>query len=260
MEIGNKETIIELLLSRGKEQQDLLNASRKCKEKHVGRKVYLRALIEYSNRCKKSCYYCGIRAGNKEVHRYKVKKNEVLEAAKFAYQNGFGSMVLQAGECNDQKYITEIEEILYTIQEFSQGELGVTLSLGEQSRETYKRWRAAGAKRYLLRIETSNPKLYAKLHPKGHLYEKRIDCLSVLKELDFQVGSGVMIGLPFQKVSDLADDLLFFKKIGIDMVGMGPYLEHKDTPLYTHRNLLLPPQERYSLSLNMLAVLRLLML
>ncbi|MDE7150516.1 MAG: [FeFe] hydrogenase H-cluster radical SAM maturase HydE, partial [Bacteroidales bacterium] len=207
----------------------------------------------------KNCYYCGIRAGNPAVNRYKVGETEVLAAIEAAYQAGFGSIVLQSGERQDQDFTDTIERLLKAAVRLSEGRLGITLSLGEQTLETYKRWREAGATRYLLRIETSNPTLYAQLHPADHRFADRVKALEALKAADYQVGSGVMIGLPGQTTADLAADLAFFRDFGIDMVGMGPYIEHHETPLYARRHEIPSLAERYELSLNMLALLRIIM-
>lgn len=139
--------------------------------------------------------------------------------------------------------------------------MGITLSMGEQSRETFERWKEAGAERYLLRIEASNRELYHKLHPHddNHSYEKRLNALKLLQDCDYQVGTGVMVGLPFQTTSNLADDLLFFKDFDIDMIGLGPYIEHEDTPLYQYSDQLKPQAERFELSMRMVALLRILM-
>ena len=154
-----------------------------------------------------------------------------------------------------------MDRLLKEIKKLSNNELGITLSCGEQTKETYQRWFESGAHRYLLRIEASNRELYYKIHPntQKHSFEKRLEALSFLKETGYQVGSGVMIGLPFQTFENLADDLLFLKKMDIDMCGMGPYIEHEDTPLYQYRHLLKTKQERFDLALNMIATLRLLM-
>jgi biotin synthase len=183
----------------------------------------------------------------------------VLDAVRFAWENQYASVVLQAGEQMHSGYLEEISEILRKIKEMTGGDLGITLSLGEQKEATLREWFELGATRYLLRIEVSNPTLYTKLHPnnKHHDYEKRVAQLAVLRRIGYQVGTGVMIGLPFQKIEDLADDLLFFKKHGIDMIGMGPYIEHEDTPLYQFKNDLLSKSERFDLSLKMVAILRL---
>lgn len=254
-----REQLVDLLASRGEKQAELLKKSQRVKLENVGDKVYLRGLVELSNKCSKNCYYCGIRVGNLHCIRYTVSDQEVLEAAIFAYQNGFGSVVLQAGECSDTDYIRRIQNLLSKMMQVSNGNLGITLSLGEQTKETYLRWKEAGALRYLLRMETSNPNLYAKLHPQNHSFEERLNCLYSLKEIGYQVGTGVMIGLPFQTLEDLADDLLFFQTLDVDMVGMGPYVEHKETPLYQYKDLLYEKFERYEYTMNMLALLRIMM-
>lgn len=250
------------LLSAGEEERKLIfEKAASIKEKFVGKKVYYRGLIEFSNLCGKDCLYCGIRASNKNTHRYEVEEHEVIEAARYAWKNKYGSVVIQAGERSDKKYVERIERIVHEIKTLSNGELGITLSLGEQSEETYRRWFNAGAHRYLLRIEVSNPELYPKYHPhnKKHDFQARLNCLHLLRKVGYQVGSGVMIGLPFQTIDDLADDLLFFKEHDIDMVGMGPYIEHEDTPLYIYRDKLLPKMDRFFLALKMVAILRIMM-
>lgn len=257
----SKEDLV-LLLSADEEARKLVFArGEEIKEKYVGNKVYYRGLIEFSNLCGKNCYYCGIRAGNKKAHRYEVTEQEVLEAARYAWENKFGSIVIQAGERSGTRYVQRIERIVKMVKQMSNGELGITLSLGEQSEETYRRWYEAGAHRYLLRIEVSNPELYPKYHPQNkiHDYNERLDALYRLRKVGYQVGTGVMIGLPFQTVEDLADDLLFFKEHDIDMIGMGPYIEHEETPMFKYKDRLIPKMDRFYLSLKMVAVLRTLM-
>lgn len=224
----------------------------------IGDKVYLRGLIELSNRCRKNCLYCGIRRGNTEAVRYELSDEQVLSAAEYAWKSGYGSVVIQAGERTDRAFVDRIEQLVGRIKTLSDGELGITLSLGEQDREVYRQWFKAGAHRYLLRIESSLPGLYAKIHPADHSFDRRLACLEVLKEEGYQVGTGVMIGLPYQTAENLADDLLFFKALDIDMCGMGPYIEYPGAPLakvpsnYTR-------DERLQLALRMIALLRLLM-
>ncbi len=256
-----KADIIDLLSAEGDERNLLFATAAEVKEKFVGKKVFYRGLIEYSNLCGKNCLYCGIRAGNKKAKRYEVTEQEVMDAASYAWENKFGSIVIQAGERSGKEYVSRIEGLLREIKRMSNGELGITLSLGEQSEETYRRWFDAGAHRYLLRIEVSNPELYPKYHPdnKKHDYHRRLEALYLLRKVGYQVGSGVMIGLPFQTTEDLADDLLFFQQHDIDMVGMGPYIEHEDTPMYQFKDLLMTRVERFNLSLKMVAVLRILM-
>jgi biotin synthase len=257
----SKNDLVTLLNANEQQRQLIFSKAAEVKEKNVGKKVYYRGLIEFSNLCGKNCYYCGIRAGNKNAHRYEVTPEEVLEAAKYAWENKFGSLVIQAGERSDKSFVRSISEILKQIRKMSDGELGITLSLGEQTEETYREWFESGAHRYLLRIEVSNPELYGKYHPsdKKHDYRKRIESLHLLRKVGYQVGTGVMIGLPFQTTEDLADDLIFFRDFDIDMVGMGPYIEHENTPLYQYKDQLMSKIDRFYLSLKMVAVLRIMM-
>ncbi len=253
--------IVRLLQAEGDDLLALFQHAAQVKKRAVGNKVYLRGLIEYSNICKKNCYYCGIRSGNPFFQRYRVSSWEIIDACNFAMKHRFGSMVLQCGELQSDVFTKNILDAIRLIKDVSGGLMRITLSCGEQKPEVYKAWFDAGAERYLLRIEASNPELYKKLHPQDqlHHFENRINALKILKEVGFQTGTGVMIGLPFQTLDDLADDLLFMQKFEIDMCGMGPYIEHEDTPLYEYRNLLLPLSKRYELALKMIALLRILM-
>lgn len=257
----DKQEIIALLKTTGDERTELLKRSQERKVKEVGKKVYFRGLVEFSNICSKDCLYCGIRKGNEKVLRYEVSDDEILESCRFAWENNFASVVLQSGELSSPAFTKRVDGLLKKIKAMSNGELGITLSCGEQSLETYLQWKESGAHRYLLRIESSNRELYYKIHPENqhHSFEKRLEALAALKKAGYQVGTGVMVGLPFQTFDDLANDLLFFKELDIDMCGMGPYIEHEDTPLYAHRGRLKTKQERFDLTLNMIAVLRLLM-
>ncbi len=256
-----KEEIIELLQSDGENRTNLFKKALEVKVKNIGFKVYFRGLVEFSNICSKDCLYCGIRKSNEKVIRYSVSDTEIMEACGFAWEHGFGSVVLQSGEMSNPAFVNRVDLLLRKIKQLSNNELGITLSCGEQTKETYQRWFESGAHRYLLRIESSNKEIYYKIHPKTkkHNFENRLEALSFLKETGYQVGSGVMIGLPFQTVKDLADDLLFLKKIDIDMCGMGPYIEHENTPLINYSHLLKSKKERFDLALKMIAVLRLLM-
>jgi len=223
--------------------------------------VFFRGLIELSNSCSKNCYYCGIRRGNKNVTRYSVTDDEVLEAVDYALDHNFGSVVMQSGERSDKRFVARVSSLLRKIKEISGGKLGITLSMGEQTEDTYRDWFESGAHRYLLRIETSNRELYYRLHPnnKNHDYDTRLNALKILRSTGYNVGTGVMIGLPFQTTEDLANDLLFFKEWDIDMIGMGPYIEHQDTPLFEYKDQLLPIRDRFELSLKMVAILRIFM-
>jgi len=256
-----RENIVSLLRSEGKDRTLLFSKSAEVKEKYIGKKVWFRGLIEFSNVCGKDCLYCGIRKGNKNVSRYSLSDDEILSAARFAWENKYGSIALQSGELESKSVTDRIENLLHKIKELSNGELGITLSVGEQSPEVYKRWYDAGAHRYLLRVEATNQALYNKIHPDDskHDFRKRLDCLKTLQDIGYQTGTGVMIGLPFQTLEDLAGDLLFMKEFDIDMCGMGPYVEHADTPLIEHAGNLLPLKERFDLTLKMIAILRIMM-
>ncbi len=258
-EILTRDDLTRLLKSEGVDREMLFRKANEIKLAHVGKKVYFRGLIEFSNICSKDCYYCGIRNSNKQVKRYNLSDEEILKAARFAYDNNYGSLVLQSGEIESEAFANRIEDLLKEIKALSADKLGITLSLGEQSEEVYRRWFKAGAHRYLLRIETSNSSLYQKIHPDNHYFESRLKSLRSLQEIGYQTGTGVMIGLPFQTVEHLADDLLFMQKFNVDMVGMGPYIEHSDTPLFKYQSELWDINKRFDMALKMIAVLRILM-
>lgn len=227
---------------------------------HCGKNVYFRGLIEFSNLCRQDCYYCGIRRSNHNINRYELSFDSILEAARRCAALGYGSLVLQSGERQDESFLSRVVEMVRRIKEETRSSqqpygLGITLCIGEQKPETYQRFWEAGAHRYLLRIETSNPWLFSKIHPPDQTIQTRIACLNALREIGFQVGTGVMIGLPGQTLEDLADDIEFFQEHDIDMIGMGPYIPHEGTPL-GHESC--PDGEtRLRLSLLMIAATRL---
>ncbi len=254
--------IIRLLsLEDHEEQKALFKSAYDLKVDLLGKKVNLRGLIEFSNQCRKNCLYCGIRSGNANVHRYSMPEEEILQVVAFARSKDLTGVVLQSGERNDAEFVNQIIALIKKIKSATDEAFRITLSLGEQSAETYQRWFDAGAQRYLLRIETSNEALYNSIHPNDglHSFEKRLRCLESIQQAGYQTGTGVMIGLPGQSVENLADDLLFIQQKGIDMVGMGPYLEHAQTPMYEWTESRMSLLERFKLSLRMIAVLRLLM-
>ncbi len=253
--------LVYCLNSEGEERRKLFEAAHKAKKDLLGNKVHYRGLIEYSNICSKNCYYCGIRRDNNKTGRYTITDEEVIESAMFAYEKGYGSIVLQAGEISSNVFTQNIEKLIKEILQRCDNRLAITLSLGEQPLETLKRWFDAGASRYLIRIETSNRKLYSRLHPNDaqHSYDERLACIRRVREIGYHVGTGVMIGLPFQTVGNMADDLLFMKQTDIDMCGMGPFIGHSDTPLSGADPDLMPLEKRFDLSLKMIALLRLLM-
>ncbi len=256
-----KDDLIYLISLKGYERDYFLKKTGENYVQTLGRKVFFRGLVEFSNFCTKDCLYCGIRKSNHSSDRYDIDDDEIIKAAKFAYTYNYGSIVLQSGERNDPIFINRITNLLKKIKDTTDGRLGITISLGEQTEETYQNWFEAGAHRYLLRIETSNEELYYKIHPRdtNHNFQERINCLKSLQKTGYQTGTGVMIGLPFQTYEDLADDLLFFKDMDIDMVGMGPFIEHTETPLYQHKDILWSLQQRFDVAINMIATLRLLM-
>ena len=228
-----REEMIRLMKQEDeKSLQQLYDDAYKVKVKYVGNKAYYRGLIEFSNVCIKDCYYCGIRKSSHQ-ERYTMTKKEILSMAMWAYENKYGSVTLQSGERTDTEYCKFVSELISEITKATGGELAMTLCLGEQSREVYEDWFNRGAHRYLLRIETTNADLYKKIHPDTplHSFKSRVACLSTLKDIGYQVGTGVMIGLPGQKPEDLVDDILFYEKHDIDMIGMGPYVVHKNTPI-----------------------------
>jgi biotin synthase len=256
-----REDILVLLSSTGEERTMLFRKSAELKEKYIGKKVWFRGLIEFSNVCSKDCLYCGIRKGNTNQTRYNLSDEEIIDAARFAYNNHYGSIALQSGELESPFVTDRIENLLHRIKEVSDGKLGVTLSVGEQEPDVYKKWYDAGAHRYLLRVEATNESLYHKIHPNDskHQFKRRLDCLSTLQSLGYQTGTGVMIGLPFQTTDDLAGDLLFMRDFDIDMCGMGPYIEHVDTPLIDYASELMPLKDRFDIALKMIAVMRIMM-
>lgn len=260
-ELTRPEIIRLLSLTDEEEQQSLFKKAYVVKVNLLGKKVNLRGLIEFSNQCRKNCLYCGIRNGNSKVLRYSMSDEEILQVVAFARLKDLTGVVLQSGERNDTDFVNRMADLIKKIKKATDEAFRITLSIGEQSKETYQKWFDAGAQRYLLRIETSDETLYKSIHPNDrlHSFETRLSCLESLRQTGFQTGTGVMIGLPGQTVENLADDLLFIQQKGIDMVGMGPYLEHAQTPMFEMKEDRISLMERFELSLRMIAVLRLLM-
>lgn len=197
-------------------------------DKVFGKYIFMRGLIEFTNYCKNDCIYCGIRKSNKNVERYRLNKKEILECCKIGYDIGFRTFVLQGGE-----------DIFFNIERMSNiaraikkefPDCALTLSIGEKEEEYYKELKNNGANRFLLRHETADSEHYSKLHPKYMSLENRKECLRFLKNLGFQTGTGMMIGSPFQKLENIAGDLIFMQEIKPEMIGIGPFLPHKDTP------------------------------
>ena len=230
---------------------------------HCGDTVRLRGLVEFSNRCVLDCHYCGIRRGNRAVKRYTLTLDDVVACARWCAEKGYGSLVLQSGERRDAAFVRRVEAMIRAIKDATRSDaqpegLGITLCVGEQAPDTYERWFSAGAHRYLLRIESSSPEMFARLHPESQRYATRVACLKNLRQIGYQVGTGVMIGLPGQTVDDLVGDLLFFRDMDVDMLGMGPYLPHAQAVL-PGAPPIMPADERLRLGLRMIAAARLLL-
>ena len=230
--------------------REVFAAAREVKAKCGKTEVLPRGLIECSNICAKNCLYCGIRKGNAKVPRYLIPDEEVAACIDEARRRGYPAVAFQAGEIESEANTAYYERHIAMCRG-----LEVTLSLGEQTEEVYRRWKDAGAMRYLIRIETSNRELYAKIHPAECSFERRVECIRTLKRLGYVTGSGVMIGLPGQTIDDLAHDIVFYGDENLDMVGMGPYVAHPDSLMPDSRYQL--PTTNYPLSLRMIALTRL---
>lgn len=209
--------------------QGLYTAANVVCTTHHQDKVHYRGLLEFSNICRANCNYCGIRRSMHLEERYTLDEDTIMEVAKWSAERGYGSIMLQSGEVPTQKRTDFVAKMISRIVD--ETGLGVSISVGELPDHFYQQLKEAGAKRYLLRIETSNPELFAKLHPPNQTFEKRLDRLRSLKRHGYMVGTGVMIGLPGQTREDLANDLLFFVEEDVDMIGMGPYIFQRGTPV-----------------------------
>ena len=204
----------------------LFSLADKTREEYVGDEVHLRGLIEFSNICKRQCKYCGLRCEDKFIDRYRISKENIISYAEHAVNMGYKTIVLQSGE--DEYYNTDLMcEIIAGIKKLG---VALTLSIGEKTYEEYKAFKEAGADRYLIRIETTDKTLYNQMHPNMD-FDNRVRCLEDLGRLGYEVGTGCLVGLPNQTIESLADDILFFKEINADMVGIGPFIPHPHTPL-----------------------------
>jgi biotin synthase len=242
--------------------QELLQAADKCRRENAGEKVYLRGLIEFSNYCDRNCFYCGLRKNNRRLERYRLGKDEIIKLAMLAFASGYHSICLQSGESDDPLEVDFLVEVVREIKELSREAdehalgLGITLSVGELEYRQYERLWEAGAHRYLLRIESSVPELFESIHPPSQRLEQRIECLRALKDIGYQTGTGIMIGLPGQTVEHLLRELEFFRREDIDMLGLGPYIPHHAAPLSKVKA---GPLDPYLTTLKILALCRLTM-
>ncbi len=238
------------ILSTNKYDQDLFSSADEVRQSIYEDKVYIRGLIEFSNYCKNNCNYCGIRAYNKNVIRYRLSKEKILECCEEGYRLGFRTFVLQGGE--DPYFNDEIMcDIVSSIRRLYP-DCAITLSLGERPIESYKALYNAGANRYLLRHEAASDCLYSYLHPKEMSHDNRLNCLFELKKIGYQVGTGFMVGAPKQTIDDIIEDIRFMQKLVPDMIGIGPYVTHNETPLKEYSS------GSVELTLRLVAVMRLL--
>ena len=237
------------LLDTNEYDDELKAAADRVRRERYGDEVYIRGLIEFTNYCKNNCYYCGIRRDNKNALRYRLEKEDILECCKEGYSLGFRTFVLQGGE--DPYYTDALMcEIVSSIRE-NFPDCAITLSIGEKTRKAYEDFYRAGANRYLLRHETASPSHYAKLHPDSMSLENRKRCLFDLKDIGYQVGSGFMVGSPFQTTENLVEDIRFLQTLMPDMIGIGPYINHKQTPFASYEN------GSFELTLRLISILRL---
>lgn len=223
-----------LLANRSQEDEEYArNLANQVRQQVHGNKIYVRGLIEFTNYCKNDCFYCGIRRSNREAQRYRLTEEDIMTCCAEGYELGFRTFVLQGGE---DPFFTD-EKIVHLIQEIKKKypDCALTLSIGEKSEESYRAFREAGADRYLLRHETADPCHYRRLHPYEMSCEHRKNCLRTLKKLGFQTGAGFMVGSPLQTIDDLVEDFLFLKDLDPEMVGIGPFIPHKDTPFAEER-------------------------
>ena len=219
----SKKNIIDILKSS---DTSIFQEADAVRKKFVGDGVHLRGLIEFSNICRCECLYCGLQSSNKDVKRYRLSKPEILDITQKGVDEGFKTIVLQSGEdiFFDTKLMCDI------IEGIKQLNVALTLSIGEKSFEEYKAYKDAGADRYLLRIETTDENLYKQMHPYGSLANRK-RCLKDLKRLGYETGTGCLVGLPNQSLESLANDILFFEELNADMIGIGPFIPHPNTPL-----------------------------
>lgn len=247
MDDFSKNEIIEIL--KDNSQNDwLFSLADKIRKENVGDEVHLRGLIEFSNICKRTCKYCGLRCENKDIDRYRIEPDDIIFYAQKAVDMGYKTIVLQSGE--DEYYSREL--LCKIIKGIKTLDVALTLSIGERCFDDYKAFKDSGADRYLIRIETTDKELYKKMHP--HMsFENRVRCLKDLGKLGYEVGTGCLVGLPGQTIESLANDILFFKEINADMVGIGPFIAHPHTPLKDCLN------GDFTLALKVMALTRILL-
>lgn len=243
----SKKEIIEILKDDSQNNW-VFSLADKVRKENVGEEVHLRGLIEFSNICKRTCKYCGLRCANKELDRYRIEPDDIIFYAKKAVEMGYKTVVLQSGE--DEYYSRDV--LCKVIKGIKDLDVALTLSVGERSFDDYKAFKDCGADRYLIRIETTDKELYKKMHPNMN-FENRVRCLKDLRKLGYEVGTGCLVGLPEQTINSLAEDILFFKEINADMVGIGPFIAHPHTPLKDC------PNGDFTLALKVMALTRIML-
>ena len=243
----NKKEIIEILQDNSVNEK-IFSLANEIRKENVGDEVHLRGLVEFSNICKCHCEYCGLRCENKQLDRYRISPENIVLYAQKAAEMGYRTIVLQSGE--DSFYSKDV--MCRIIEKIKELDVALTLSIGEKSTEEYKEFKDAGADRYLIRIETTDRNLYKELHP--HMdFDNRLRCLKDLRKLGYEVGTGCLVGLPNQTIESLANDILFFKEINADMVGIGPLIPHPNTPLKNCQS------GNFTLALKVMALTRILL-
>lgn len=247
MQDFSKKEIIEILKDDSQNNW-VFSLADKVRKENVGEEVHLRGLIEFSNICKRTCKYCGLRCANKELDRYRIEPDDIIFYAKKAVEMGYKTVVLQSGE--DEYYSRDV--LCKVIKGIKDLDVALTLSVGERSFDDYKAFKDCGADRYLIRIETTDKDLYKKMHPNMN-FENRVRCLKDLRKLGYEVGTGCLVGLPEQTINSLAEDILFFKEINADMVGIGPFIAHPHTPLKDC------PNGDFTLALKVMALTRIML-
>lgn len=249
-ETVSRDAVLSLLKGEGSDLAGLYARADRVRREHVGDEVYVRGIIEFSNLCANDCLYCGIRASNLRVNRYTMSVDEIMETVRSFESMGQTTVVLQSGETPGLDD-GEIGRLIRTIK--AETSLAVTLSVGNRSREVYRFWQECGMDRYLIRFETSDRQLFARLHPDCS-FDERIECLRVLKGLGVQAGSGFMIGLPGEKLETLADNILLCRELDLDMIGIGPYIPHPDTPLGNEPNAYADNEEMFYKAVSVLRI------
>jgi biotin synthase len=245
-----KDFALKLLESEGRVLENLYREADETRHREMGDDIFIRGIVEFSNICINNCLYCGIRASNRNVRRYSMTVDEIIEAALSMELNNLSTIVLQSGEIPGIRD-NEIGDIIRRIKK--ETSLAVTISVGNRTKETYRFWRDCGMDRYFLRFETSDQELFSTLHP-GCTLEERLTCLYYLRDLEIQTGSGFMIGLPGETLDVLAGNILLCREFDLDMIGIGPYIPHPDTPLGESENAYGDKPETFFKALSVLRI------